>query len=381
MKRSNLPSLSACAGLLTASLFAGVPTASAVTASTTPLGYTTVECLWDSDTLCSTAGITEKPDFIGTVTGAPVADVLTVDAAPGWGAGDFANTHYVRFTTGTKVGRYYTVVGNGANTLTIDPGGDDLSTVVAADGVKLIKYWTLGTLFPAATQTTIVPSANNFPFARRTEVLFPDLVSDGINLATEQIRFFLKAGGWSSTAAGFPAADSTLILPDMYFVVRHPSSGQSGGLGDANGTEFVPMGHVETAPSAVAMSSLTTGNGSQDNSFALARPVAVSLAESGLADSDAFEKSANAFPFARRDELLVFDLDVDTISPDDMGTNRSSLITRYYFNTAAGTWINTVTGLDADTEMVFQPGSGVMLRKYNTALGDTKFWVFDPSTL
>ncbi len=373
--------------VLAASAFAGLlalPQAVAATASTGALGYTTVQCLWSSDTLCSTAGITEKPDFIGKVASAAGA-TITVDASPAWGADAFAGTHYVRFTTGSNIGRYYTVTGNGANTLTIDLGGDDLSGVVADDGVKLVKYWTLGSLFPVDNQATIIQSAGNLGFQRRTEVLFPDLVSEGINLSPpNDTKFFLVAGsGWRSAGTGFPASDDVQVLPDMYFIVRHPAA-PVGTDPSVLGTEFVPMGHVEEAPTTISLATRPTGSGQQDNSVAISRPVAVTLAESDLISSGAFLPSANGLGFNRRDELLVFDLDVDTISPDDSGINRAQ-VQKYYFNNSisdgmtTGHWVNVGTGTIADNELVFQPGSGVKIRKYNTAGGATSFWVFDPA--
>ena len=353
--------------------------AQAATASSGALGYTTVTCLWESDTLCSAAGVTEKPDFVGKLNGVPSGSTIQVSGSPAWADDQFNDTHYVRFVTGVKGGRYYPVTDTlNGNELVLDLGGDSLSGVVATDSVKLVKFWTLGTLFPLATQDTIIESANNLGFNRNTEILFPDLTTEGVDLSASSKYFLVTGVGWRD-ADMLAGADDVIVLPDMYFIVRHRAA-PVGTPGGVLGTTFVPMGTVEEGATTIPLSTLDAngGGGSQDNAVAISRPVAVALKDSDLISSGAFLGSLNNFGFNRRDELLVFDLDVDTIDPEDSGVDRSS-VAKYFYNTTAGTWIDADTLANANDTKVFQPGSGVLIRKYEVSGGVTSFWKFDPN--
>jgi uncharacterized protein (TIGR02597 family) len=90
----------------------------------------------------------------------------------------------------------------------------------------------------------------------------------------------------------------------------------------------------------------------QDSFFGLARPVTVTLDDSGLISSGAFAPSP--LPGSRTDELLTFD-------NTSVAKNKSSSAVYYYWNSAwrrvgAGT---TIVG----STPVFVPGSGVIIRK------------------
>ncbi len=362
-------------------LAAAAPGLHAAEASSKPLGYTTINCLWNSDTLCSPAGLTEKPNYVGTLSAAPTGSTLAVSGTPSWTVDQFKDTHYVRFSTGTKAGRYYKVTANTSETLTVDLGGDNLSGVVAADGVKLIKYWTLGTLFPLATQNTIIESAGNFGFQRKSEILFPDLTSEGINLSSPRKFFLVTGAGWreaTSTPAN-QAADNVIVLPDMFFIVRHGAA-PAGTPVEQIGTTYVPMGTVESGPTTISLTTLNSneGKGSQDNAVAISRPVAVALKDSDLVSSGAFMPSIGTFGFGRRDELFIYDANVDVATAADSGINRSS-VDKYFYDGNAGNWVNATTLANADNDLAFQPGTGVVIRKYKTSGGVTSFWKFDPN--
>jgi len=329
------------------------------TATTNPVGYITVNCPAGSDTILSVP-FHQSPAFVAPLSAAPSisGSTATLDfSATGvsWTANQFAGSYYVRFTAGTKIGSYYTVTANTSNTLTIALNGDTLSAVASGDGVKLIAYWTLDTLFPPATQTTVVASAGTLGFQRKTELLFPDLLSQGINLAPNR-KFYLNGTTWTS-ATGTPAAGSTIILPDSYFILRHPST--------VSATTFSPAGTVEI--SQVVSPLFTQTSGQQDNFVALTRPVPVALKDSGLASS--FVASAGNLGFQRRDELLVFD---NTI----IGINKAPSAKYYMVGTS---WINASGATNADNDLVFQPGTGVIVRKYQNASSTTAFWQNTPT--
>jgi uncharacterized protein (TIGR02597 family) len=150
------------------------------------------------------------------------------------------------------------------------------------------------------------------------------------------------------------AVDDQILLPDVYFIVRHNTS---------TGTVFTAQGCVPDAKLAAPLFAIPSGK--QDNYLALARPAAVTLDESGLIESGAFSPSPSAF--IRTDELFVFD---NTTT----NKNKTAAATYYYqgnawrkFGDLVGTW---------DDEPVFAPGTGFVIRK---AAGTSTNWINSPT--
>src|SRR5437588_12844779 len=128
------------------------------TVTTDPVGLTSTSCLGNSDTYLGIP-FTRPPEFTGTVQSAN-ANTLTINRTPGWtnnqfvyAAGTQANHYYIVVGNGgasnPKEGHIYSVLSNGASTLTVDTSFDNLTGIAANTRVTLIPYWTPATIFPS----------------------------------------------------------------------------------------------------------------------------------------------------------------------------------------------------------------------------------------
>ncbi|MGZ5544801.1 MAG: TIGR02597 family protein, partial [Limisphaerales bacterium] len=280
---------------------------------------------------------------ISLLVGSTAANVITVSSSPGWTANQFvyssgtqSNSYFVRFTSGAAAGRIYPITANGGNTLTVNLGNDSLAAVVQNDAFSIEAYWTLDTVFPNGTGVNVSPTIGN----RNTEVLIPDLTSAGINLSASKVYFF-NGGVWKQVGQGSTSHNDDILQPNAYLIVRHNV---------ATNTVLNSAGRVISSPITTTL--LTKAGTSQDNYIGLQRPVSVSLNDSGLISSGAF--AASPLPGSRTDELLTFDNSV-------VARNKSSSASYYYWN---GAWRQVgAGGADVGTDLVFQPGTGIMIRK------------------
>lgn len=351
-----LPSVAFTAVLAAASL-------QAQTAATDPVGAVAITLKGASDTVVAVP-LTPAPTYSGLVAsasaGAGNAYNISVSGTPGWTNGQFSGLFYVRVTSGTKAGMYYTVTGNTPTQLTLDSAGDNLAGLVAGDSFKVFRYWTLGTLFPPASAGTaanpLTPSTGTASFQRRSVLLLPDNASNGINLSAAGAYFFTSANGWVSAATGNPAANDTVLWPDSYFIVRQPS--------DVADASWVCVGNVATSR---LMSPLRAAEATQqDNFVGLARPVDVRLADLGL--ETAFVESTGLASFQRKDLLLTFDNSVSAVNKAPTGS---------YFR-FSGNWYSTANGTPLANDDVLKAGAGFIIRKAQNPVGSA-LWANNPT--
>jgi uncharacterized protein (TIGR02597 family) len=329
--------------------------------NTDPVGFVNLTTLSNSDTIFSTP--LARPEVFRGLVGAVSSSTITASGTPGWTASAFAyaagtqsNTYYLRFRTGAKAGSFYTVTANTTTALTLDLAGDLLTGVAAGDEFALIPYWTLGTVFLPSTAGTAFEASSN-ALARKTEVYFPNNSTVGINLAPSATFYFFN-GAWrkvgNPTTTNFN--DSTLI-PDSYVTIRNKAF---------TGAITVIGGVVTTSQSA-PISSYPSAK--QDNFVALTYPIAVSLANSGLFASGVVRASPNSL--SRLDEVYVYDNNV-------AGINKSPSATYYYFNSG---WrkIGQSNSIDASGDLVFKPGTGVIIRRGLDSSGPRSVnWIYSP---
>ena len=327
------------------------------TAATAPVGFVALPALANSDTRVSVplARASVYQDAVASVAGT----VLTVTGTPGWTTNQFVqslpsqpDSYYVQFKTGSAAGHFYTVTANAAATLTVDWNGGTPG-VTAGDEFELIPYWTLDTLFPASdagVSFTASPSAAS----HNTELLFPDVTSTGINLPASATYYFFN-GAWRKVGeADTTSFDSTALVPDTYVIQRNGSAA----------SQLTIVGSVVTGPLAV-MVAAQGGSAKQDNPVALRFAGTVTLAQSNLVGSGAFQASTSAL--LRKDELLVYDNAA-------AGINKPAAATYYFFN---GAWrkVGSASSVDFGSTAVFAPGTGVLLRKAGTGgTAQDSFW-------
>jgi uncharacterized protein (TIGR02597 family) len=255
---------------------------------------------------------------------------------PSGAADAYANLYHVRFLSGDAAGKYFTITASSGTTLNIDSIGDDLSGVVATDSFKVVRYNTLGSVFPPDTQTALVASTNNFPAGRGSEVLIPDLAGSGTNRSPASI-YFLDSTNWKN-ASGFGISNDVIIYPDSYIIIRQDA--------DAGARSLTMFGSVLESTSVIY---LATDTSDLDNYVAISRPVDYTLSELGL--ESAFTESSNNFPSGRQDELLVY--------IGATGTNPSP--TAIYFR-QGGVWKNA-SGFAVSDDVVIPASAALVIRK------------------
>lgn len=354
--------------LATLTFSATVATTQAQSVATNPVGYTTVTCLPNSDTIVSVPFLDTTDSISPTVSGTVSATgtspdntaSFTMGGITGLTTNQYQNLYYVRFTAGTLDGNVYQIASNTDTTVTINLNGDSATDIADGDAFTIYKFWTLGSLFPQETQTTIVESLGTLAFQQRSTVMLPDTSSEGVNLAPSSI-FFLTSTGWKSTTAGFPASDDQILWPDTYFVIRHPAT-------VTESTNYVPTGTVDTQNKfIIPLATSTTGK--QDNFVAITRPVDVKLSELNLFESGAFTASLGTLSFQRRDELMIY-------SNTSTGLNKAP--TAIYFHDGTN-WRLSDTGFPLANDAVIKTTEGFIIRKYQTNDGATSFWSNTPS--
>lgn len=327
-----------------------------------PVGAYVINCVEGGDTVVAVP-FRNSADYLAAVTtvenfvsGTSVD--LTFSPDPGWSANQFQNSWYVRFTSGALNGRYYTVTANDADTLTLALNGDTTSPAIG-DGIMVIKYYTLDELFPPATQTSLVQSLGLLAFERRSQLMVPDLAGNGINLAPNAI-YYVVAEGWRKSGSGATDFGSTILLPDSYFIIRNKA-----GYG---ATTFTSAGTVEMGSVVVPLS--TQAGAKQDNFIALTRPVGIQVQQLGL-DSTVFMESLNTLPAGRRDELWVFN--------NAAAAFNKAPTTAYFKLPGATGWRKLGGGSSNVGADVLTPGTGFIIRKYQSGDGSTKFWANPPT--
>jgi len=336
------------------------PFVQAQSVATDPVGAVSITIKGNSDTIVAVP-LTAMPSYSGTVAsaaaGSGTAFNLNVSGTTGWTSNQFANLYYVRMTSGAKNGMYYTVTANTAGQVTVDTTGDDLSGIAPSDSFKILKYWTLGTLFPPASAGTaanpLTASAGFGAPQRASQIILPDNSSAGINLSSTGTFFFITGGNWVAADTGNPVSNDTILYPDTYFTIRQPAS--------------VSADVAWTSVGSVALTKLTIplgtrAAGQQDNHVGVTRPVDLKLSELGL--ETGFMDSVGFGSPQRRDLLLVFDNAI-------AGFNKSAAKTFFRY---AGNWYQATTGSPIANDQIVSAGSGLIVRKYQNASATTALW-------
>lgn len=318
-------------------------------------GFIQIPLIGNSDSFVSHAFV--QPAMAVTLVGAVSSNVVTVSDSPNWIANQFAflagtqsNTYYLRFMSGTNEGRSYQIISNGVNTLTLNLGGDTLATVQSNDLISIEPYWTLGTALPNGDGIFASPTPGN----RFTEVLLPS-TNNGVNLSASAVMYF-NGGIWKQVGFGNTSQNDVLLPLNSHFIIRHNV---------ATNSTMVCAGVVVGSKIGVALRTMT--NAALDNFVSLARPTGITLDQSGLVSSGAF--NASPLPGNRTDELLYFDNSVAS-------RNKSATAVYYYWN---GAWRQVGVGTtDVGSTAVFGSGTAAIIRKASNNV-PTVVWTNAPN--
>jgi uncharacterized protein (TIGR02597 family) len=335
-------------------------------ATTAPLGFTALSVPGGSDAVIS-APLVRPARHVVAVAGA-AGSVVLLAGAPGWGTNELVRngavqpeTYYLAFNDGAKAGQYFTIVANTDASVTLDLAGDSLDDVQPGDTVRIVPYWTFGTLFPGGAGVT----GSSTHGTRATEVLVYDHAAVGTNLSPAWTYYYYTGTnpGWRRVGGGLSTVrDGDIIAPDSYLLYRQNTPAAQAP---------VVLGEASTSTIATIVSTLQSGV-AQDNHLAYAVPVPLTLAQLNLVQSGAFEGSASHG--ARRDELYVFDNAA-------IGQNKSPSAVYYYFTGANPGWRRVGGGVSTvrDDDIVLQPGQGFIIRKAASPVPQSHVVRFTPS--
>ncbi len=350
---------------LTLFLFIGIPISRAQEASQA-FGYVKIPSQVSTDRPFSIPF--DRPAvYAGTI-----ADIsnntLTLDQAD-FTPGDFVytpqtqpNTYFLSVRTGTLQGKTYDILSNGGETVTTDPNhpSNNLQQqgIAIGDRVRILPYWTLGTLFPSGEGVAVSID----PFSPDGLILVRDPSEAGIRRAPSKAYLFLDDGEPTSAAGWYDADDlaaglknDVALSREAFYVLRNQ--------GSANLVTQVE-GDVPEVSFTTEIGNLVSGQ-PHDNYVSSPFPVAMSLAQSQLFESGAFAASSD--PFTPTDLLLTYDL--NNITGLRPAPSKAYL---YYQGTGIDGWYdaNTLAG-PVDSENVFISGGAFIIRKAAATAGTT----------
>lgn len=274
--------------------------------------------------------------FQGTIASLPTSSSLQVSGSPGWTTNQYANGYFALISSGNREGLWAQITANTTDTLTLtfyvgNFGSVTGDQVLAGDSVKIIPFWTLGTLLPDGN----VPNG--------TVVLLYDRSQSGINRSASNVYTMYTGYGWY---AGPTNGNSQIIYPDESFVIRVPA-GQSLNLST---TGTVPMSKIRTV-----LQNVTAGQ-DQDIRITTGCPVPIALGTF----------LNNGTP-ATGDIVLIFD-------NTTQGINKSASATATYYSGYG--WYSGPTDM---SNYQIQPTQGIVYRKAGTNSANNVTNSFKPS--
>jgi uncharacterized protein (TIGR02597 family) len=369
--------------LTLASIFLLTPTSRAQTSATTePVGFTSVSCLSNSDTFVAVP-FTRAPEFVGAISANATSSVLTVSGNP-WGANQFVfggsqhNHYYVLVGPGggAKEGHTYNIASNTTNQITVDTSTDNLTGVAANTQILVIPHWTLATIFPATdANVSFTPTTSSATY--KTQII-PNYAFTGSNLPAPTVYFFsnnvdgtTSNVGWRVVGNNTADHSDDVLTPNSYFVVRN--------LNSAPTLPFNSVGSVLTKKFATPL--VTSASQVKDNAAAMIRPVDVALNATGLSPADgSFVATSTGKGIkdqqrvALKDRLFLFD-------NAQMAINKSPTAIYYYSDAIgkAGGWKLSGDGLTNHDTDIIPAGTAIVIRKAKTAGGATVFWTNAPN--
>lgn len=325
------------------------------------VGFLKFDCPAGSDTVLSVP-FHSAPRWAGRLLSAPSdrgGNVFRISLkdSPAFSNGELTgnpNLLFCRDAAGPE-GRHFMIVDHGADTVDIAASAADLAGLTTDSQVSVIPSWTLDSLFPAGTQTTLHASTGPLATERVSELLFFDSGTAGTSLAPTR-RFYVTSGGWFE-AGSFAAAGSTVIAPGQAFLIRHPAG--------VAATTFVPNQQVYAGTVTLP---IPVANGkARDTMLSLPRPVSLTLAQLDFAPGD-FVESASTAPADREDQLLVFD-------NSQVEWNKLPAATYYR---SGGQWLRDGTNAASDSVPI-ESSAGLLLRKAAGGADTVVLWKNAPT--
>ena len=326
--------------------------ASAQTATTAPVGYTTLTVPAGSDTTISPSlerSHLHQANALGISSNILTTSGLTAD--------DFVTTQcYLQVVTcaGTPglIGKRFPVDANTTTTITVDAGVTTLQAqgFATGDKFKVVPYWTLATLFPAGAGV----GSTNDVFTIDSLVYAVDNGTYGTNKPASASYFYCSGdesngvvAGWYDASDAFGASlDNLVIDPTIMYQIRN---------GAASDNTVTVTGQVPDVKSLALVPVTTEPN---DINLGVALPVDTSLQNSGL--QSVIQGTSDVFTI---DELVFVYDDVG------IGQNKPGSVSYFYCtgdeaNGVVAGWYDAADAFGAPvTENVLKAGRCITIRK------------------
>ncbi len=331
-----LLSLIAAAGLSATSLFAQSVT-------TAPVGAVSVTVNAGSDQKIGLP-LVRAAVYVGKVSSVSSGVVTPSASVSGLGT----TTNYIKFTSGSLAGQWFTVTGSTSSTISV---AENLSTLGAAanDTFEVRPFWTLATLLPNGGG---LPASSDV-FDPTAFVFLNDPAAVGINLAASAGYFYhdgssgFMGAGWYNSDGSLSDANNTIVSPEVSLTYRN---------GTGSVAKILNIGAVPA--SKIATTIISRAGGDQDNLVFNPYPASITLANSGLNTSQAIRASSDVF--SPGDQVLVFD------SPST-GLNPSSSQSYFYHDGTSGFlnagWYKGDGSLESADSAVLAHGAAIVIRK------------------
>jgi len=345
--------------------------ASAQTATTVPVGYTTLTVPAGSDTTISPS-LERSPLHQANASGIS-SNIVTTS---GLTADDFVATEcYLQVVTcaGTPglIGKRFPIDANTTTTITVDAGATTLQAqgFASGDKFKVTPYWTLATLFPAGTGV----GSTSDVFAIDSFLYVVDNGTYGTNKSSTASYFYCSGdaanevvAGWYDANDAFGASQNNLVIdPTIMYQIRNGTAIENtvtvtGQVPDVRSLALVP---VSTEPN--------------DVNLGVAFPVDTSLQNSGL--QSVVQGTSDVFSI---DEIVyVYD-------NEGLGQNKSSIASYFYCsgdvaNEVVAGWYDTNDAFgDPVTGNVLKAGRCITIRKAASGSASVLNWALPlPYTL
>jgi uncharacterized protein (TIGR02597 family) len=255
-----------------------------VSASTVPAGFVTWEIAGSGGsgralTPLALPLVDPAAGLTGSASGrlSAVGSNSIGDSSGGWAAGELADASApvcVRITSGAAEGRTFLVSANTSDTITVDSGSLDLTTLGIATGsggdtYELLNCDTIGGLFGTPATTGILGGATA-DSADNLQVFLQG--------AWQTFYFDTGKGHWVKRAFGTPDSSDVPILPDAGILYSRLGS---------DSLEIVLLGRVPSSDRQVVI------NASGLTALGSSWPVEIELKDSGIQDIGGWVSSAD----------------------------------------------------------------------------------------
>lgn len=348
------------------------PTSStyAQTAFTEPVGFYRLTIKGASDNYLSLP-IPRPPVFAGAVA-AVTANTVRLNGAT-WAVDQFKfvdpsqpQTYYLEFATGNLEGVFYKIIGNTADTLTLDTEGDDLTAhslgaIVAGatgDAARIRPYWRVRDIFGDSDANLVLEKRPN-RFLVRDDIRIPDYEKIGTKKAPKIKIYFVSGVGWRKAGDSSTDMGNFTFKPNAGLIVRRRNVAD---------TTLLNFGQVLVYRSAPYIEG---GNGvvGNDTFVSLNHAAPVKLDESGLHTGVAGTSVVKASP------------DVNTINDSVFVYNSAGFnpaAAAHYYYLAGQGWrqvgsASTTIGQD----VLLAPGTSYLVRKKADSAGGE--WLNEPN--